>query len=148
MTTPDEFAANLRSLETFDNLVEDMKTTIFTKPRGFTITTLTANGTMVVVIDKFCAILEEQDDGKVAYVAFGRNHSETLVNGEMELVDCRFLEDDDRFRDGVKYFKRLCDVHPPDFERTIEEDLEKHEIIETIIDSWMLAGEKMMYGVH
>lgn len=130
----------------FDGILTDLRGARIPIPRIYTVTSFPKLETYLIVYDKFCAVLEVDDNKETGYVALGRNDAPDLSSGLLELVDARVLEDDIVFAKGVHAFKTLIDGHEPSFEREIPNINDRDEIIATLLDTWKLGSEIEMSG--
>ena len=146
-----ELMVQMKAAELMDDIISDLSEYNRPEPRIHCINNFPALAALSIVYDKFCAILEvNHETDELEYIAIGRTESDHFIRGAMDLVDIRFLEDEERFRKAVKLFKSLSDTHEPDFARDVEcsDDMDKEVIVPLIIDCWKLQGEKDMWGVH
>lgn len=142
----DKFIKEVQMSSLLDDIIDDLRESQIPKPRIHSITNFTELATILIVYDKFCAILEYDANNQLEYVALGRNDAETLNGGMLELVDVRMLDDEFVFGKGVKAFKGFSDNHAPQFMRDIPEIKKREEIIGTILDTWKLGHEIEMSG--
>ena len=146
MSQNDNFIQSVQLANVFENILDELKTSRIRNPRIHTNIKFVKLDTVLIVYDKFCAILEGDSEDTLAYVALGHNDGENLSHGLLELVDCRMLDDFILFGKGVQAFKRLTKKHTPTFSRTLLDITNRDHIIETVLDTWKLGSEIEMAG--
>ena len=149
MSQTNDFMANMRSLQAFDDITLDMQEYMAgfaENPKVYCAANFTDMETLAIIFDRFCAIMERDDSGQMNYIAIGRNESHMFLNGKVQVIDVRYLDDDDRFQHGIDLFKALVEGYQPSYVREVPGEWEREDVVDVIVDCWKLAGEREMYG--
>lgn len=133
----------------FDELVNELSSNDINKPKIFSMCHYVDNQTMVIQYDKYVGILEyNADKENYAYVALGKNVSDDLSHKQLQLVDARFLQNDELFQNGVNYFVKFVRNKEPDYCEKIQGQQTNEFILEKIEEVWELAEEKNKAIIH
>jgi len=141
MDQTDNLIQDAQMMNIFEGILDDLQEAHIPNPRIHTVTNFSKLDTFLIVYDRFCAVLEINEKKDIVYVALGRNDSNSLASGLLELIDVRVLDDEVIFAKGVIAFKAFIDNHEPNFVRDLPEITGRDEIIGTILDNWKLGNE-------